>query len=146
MCENLITLTSTVHDLWGAAFFALKLLELSSNQKSLKIQFFWLRQHRRVRGGAFPATKPSFPGGLNALPENIRLWNCKNLAPIHSGDFITLHTDSPDTHPLPSFELLEMQWFLHRVAALSAAADVYDDEFDEDDGVCEWIENEDEEM
>ncbi|KAL1965026.1 hypothetical protein VTN77DRAFT_6086 [Rasamsonia byssochlamydoides] len=145
VCQNLITLTSTVHVLWGAAFFALKPLELSCDRKSLNVQFFWLRQYKRVEGGVFPSSKPSFPGNLDGLPENIRLWNCENMTPIRSGDIITLHTENPDSHPLPSFALLEMQWFLHRIAALSGAADVYDEFDDDNDDVieCDWIEDED---
>lgn len=118
-------------------FFALKPLELSCDRKSLNVQFFWLRRYKRVKWGVFPSVKPSFPGGLDGLPEDIRLWNCESMTPIRSGDVITLHTEDPDSHPLPSFALLEMQWVLHRTAALSG--DVYDDEFD-DDGIieCDW--------
>ena len=41
---------------------------------------------------------------------------------IESGEIFELTTNNPETHPLPSWELLEMQWFLQRVVAMSGAA------------------------
>jgi hypothetical protein len=49
---------------------------------------------------------------------------------------IEFTTTNPETLPLPSATILEMQWNLHRVAAISAAADTLDDfdsESDESD-------------
>ncbi|PLN79766.1 hypothetical protein BDW42DRAFT_194898 [Aspergillus taichungensis] len=45
-----------------------------------------------------------------------------------SGDEITLQTDNPEIRPLPSVELLAMQWMLNRVKAISGAADISEDE------------------
>lgn len=50
-----------------------------------------------------------------------------------SGHEITLKTENKVTHPLPSFELLQMQWVLHIVASLSDAAEDLDDDDDNDD-------------
>jgi hypothetical protein len=52
---------------------------------------------------------------------------------IKSGDTFALRTVNPITHPLPSFELLEMQWHLNRIVSMSGAADIYDDDDDDDD-------------
>jgi len=52
---------------------------------------------------------------------------------IKSGDTFALTTFNPITHPLPSFELLEMQWHLNRIVSMSGAADIYDDDDDDDD-------------
>jgi len=46
---------------------------------------------------------------------------------------ITITTENPDTNPLPSFELLQMQWILHRLVAISGAADVTDEELEDED-------------
>jgi hypothetical protein len=43
--------------------------------------------------------------------------------PICSGYEISLKTDGPVSRPLPDFRLLEMQWYLHRVTAMSGAAE-----------------------
>jgi hypothetical protein len=51
---------------------------------------------------------------------------------IYSGQKFSLTTDDPKIHPLPDYGLLEMQWILQRVVAMSGAAEIYDD-FDNDD-------------
>jgi hypothetical protein len=55
------------------------------------------------------------------------LFHIPTRQPDRSGDKISLKTDDPKTLPLPHFALLEMQWILQRVAAMSAAAELYDD-------------------
>lgn len=44
-----------------------------------------------------------------------------------SGDLITLTTDDPKVRPLPSFKLLQLQWFCQRLMRLSGIAEVRDD-------------------
>ena len=51
--------------------------------------------------------------------------------PIQTGQTFVLQAAKPDD--LPSWELLEMQWNLLRVAAICGAADVTDDYHDSDD-------------
>ncbi|PYI02162.1 hypothetical protein BO78DRAFT_422852 [Aspergillus sclerotiicarbonarius CBS 121057] len=41
-------------------------------------------------------------------------------------------TMDPETMPFPSFDLLQMQWVLNRIAALAGAADITDEEFEPD--------------
>ena len=53
-------------------------------------------------------------------------------------DEISLETDDPVTRPLPDFRLLEMQWFLHRVAAMSGAAEPQDNFRGGGDDSDEW--------
>jgi len=60
------------------------------------------------------------------------LFNHETRRVISSGDEISLETDDPVNKPLPSLKLLEMQWFLHRVAAMSAATEPQDDFHDDD--------------
>jgi len=43
---------------------------------------------------------------------------------IKSGDYFKIQTDDPDKKPLPSFELLELQWFLRRIQGMAGAADI----------------------
>jgi hypothetical protein len=45
---------------------------------------------------------------------------------IQSGDIFELKTDDAITRPLPSFQLLEMQWFLTRVVGMVSAAFPYE--------------------
>ena len=51
---------------------------------------------------------------------------------IKSGDFFKLKTDDAEARPLPSFALLEMQWFLTRVVGMAGAAGPYDPDWDAD--------------
>lgn len=51
---------------------------------------------------------------------------------IQSGDEIRITTEDPQNCPLPHWDLLEMQWVLNRVVAMSGAVDV-DSEFDDVD-------------
>ncbi|KAE8445098.1 hypothetical protein EG329_013700 [Mollisiaceae sp. DMI_Dod_QoI] len=45
------------------------------------------------------------------------------LEHIESGDYFKFQTDDPKTKPLPSFQLLEMQWFLQRIQGMAGATD-----------------------
>jgi hypothetical protein len=53
---------------------------------------------------------------------------------VKSGQKFTLKTSDPIRLPLPSKELLELQWHLNRIVSMSAAAEVRDEEDDEDNG------------
>ena len=53
---------------------------------------------------------------------------------IQSGDEIQLTTEDPENRPLPHWEILEMQWILNRVVAMSGAAEVNEFDNNDDDG------------
>jgi hypothetical protein len=62
-----------------------------------------------------------------------RLENDGTTPRIHSGDTFTFTTKDPKKLPLPSLELLEMQWVLQRLVGMSGAAgwpslDMFDDD------------------
>lgn len=121
VCSNLITLTPSVHGYWGKALFALKPMDVSDDGMSMDVQFFWLRQFHRLASMRV-TTRPEFPSDLNGLLENVKLFNCETEEIIRSGTTITLRTDDPETKPLPSKEILDMQWVLNRLTALSGGA------------------------
>jgi hypothetical protein len=55
---------------------------------------------------------------------------------ICSGDIFTLTTNDPEKRPLPSMELLEMQWILQRLMGMCGSAewpslDLADDDIDD---------------
>ena len=111
--------------------FALKPLDISEDKKTLRAEFYWLPSSNRP-GPRDMATPPNI---LNAAStgDNVLLFNNTTKTVISSGHIIEFHTDDPVAKPLPSFELLRMQWILHRVAALAGAAMDEDDEDDDDD-------------
>ncbi|KAJ1712711.1 hypothetical protein NYO67_5116 [Aspergillus flavus] len=58
------------------------------------------------------------------------------LEAIASGDVLTVTTSDPETMPLPGWALLEMQWYLRRVAGMSGATEEVEEDipdYDNDD-------------
>ena len=77
------------------------------------------------------------PDDPSHLPENFRVWNAETQELIKCGDSIVITTHNPDTHPLPDIRILEMQWMLQQLTALSGAAEVHDKYESDDDGLEE---------
>ncbi|KAF2184436.1 hypothetical protein K469DRAFT_688896 [Zopfia rhizophila CBS 207.26] len=143
VCQNLICLAPHAHKYWEKAYFALKPIRISEDKKRLDIQFFWLSSNPYV-----PRVNILQVPSLSALdrgPNLARLFNHETCAKISSGYEISLQTDDPVSRPLPDFRLLEMQWFLHRVTAMSGAAepqdDCHDDDDNSDDDIVEALQN-----
>ncbi|PWY64005.1 hypothetical protein BO83DRAFT_382289 [Aspergillus eucalypticola CBS 122712] len=142
MPQNLLCLSNIVHDLWGKARLAFEPVEMAADGTSLTIRFWWL-PGTKLHGRVALCVPPSLPASLKASPLNAKLWNCETDAPIYSGETIILTTTDPVAMPLPSFELLHMQWMLTRVAALCGAADVTDEDLEDEDLGDEDLEDED---
>ncbi|KAJ9295611.1 hypothetical protein DTO217A2_9015 [Paecilomyces variotii] len=119
---NLISLSPSAHAYWGKALFALKPQNESQDGTHMDVQFFWLRPYKRMPSIPLTTT-PSLPSGIMSSVNNVKLYNHLADTPIRSGDIITLRTDNPQLRPLPSRDLLEMQWILHRLTALSGGAE-----------------------
>ena len=100
--------------------------------KRLDVQFFWLSSTPHVPEVNILQV-PSLPADLDQGPNLAKLFNHETDTKIHSGCEISLETDDPVSRPLPDFRLLEMQWFLHRMTAMSGAAELQDDFYDDDD-------------
>lgn len=133
VCYNLLCLSPSAHRYHGKGYFALKPISFSRDRKCLIVKFFWLRKESRASFVNICET-PSLEG-CDRGPDNARLWNHDTGEPIQSGDELRFETEDPED--LPSYELLEMQWFLNRVVAISGAADIdddYDNDDDDDDG------------
>jgi hypothetical protein len=143
-CFNLISLTPTAHDMWNRGLFALKPLKLSRDQKKLTVQFFWqVPSNYDIESQIDLLTEPTSSKGLDLLPNGCVLphVNDDGSSPrIQSGETFTFTTKDPKNLPLPSLELLEMQWVLQRLVGMCGAAgwpslDSYDDDtIDGDDG------------
>jgi hypothetical protein len=143
-CFNLISLTATAHEMWNKGVFALKPLKLSHDQKELTVQFFWqVSGNYEVDDQVDLLTEPTSSEGLDLLPNGSflpRIDNGSNLR-IQSGETFTFTTKDPKNLPLPSLDLLEMQWVLQRLVGMSGAAgwpslDSFDDDtIDNDDSL-----------
>lgn len=130
--ENVLCLSCDSHALWGKARFVLQPIELSDDRKVLKARFFWLPIFK-YSNSIDVTTRPSLPSNLTFVGKRIKLFNCDTAAQIHSGDIITMETLNPDTHPLPSIQLLNMQFALTRALGMSGAADLDPEELDSSD-------------
>jgi hypothetical protein len=130
VCQNMLTLNTLAHDLWGMARFALEPVKISEDRKTLTMRFWWLpRYSPRVVRMRYP---PPLRSDLKSGPGKSLMADCETENLIRSGHVIRMTTEDPETKPLPSFELLRMQWVLNRVAAMAGAADETDEELDED--------------
>jgi len=133
--KNFIALSCTTRRLWNQGAFALKPVLISTDKKTLILQFFWQARQPDVSSTMSLLTRP--------LPtKNLDNGNGYRLATeytpghpklVESGDLIAMTTDDPKTRPLPSFELLELQWFLQRVMGMAGAAVVNPELFRDSD-------------
>ncbi|KAI9042756.1 uncharacterized protein KD926_005086 [Aspergillus affinis] len=129
--------------LWEQAAFALRPIGKTSTM--LIVQFFWMpapytdKYYVPInrRPSLIPRHNSSHTGGMLVNPSTGEI--------ITSGTIIKLETSDPKKLPLPSIEMLELQWTLHRIAALRGVTNLdkeeeeeeeEDDDDDEDDESC----------
>jgi hypothetical protein len=138
---NLICLSPNAHDMWNGGVFALKPLELSDDNTELTVQFFWQVPNKYQPESRIDLlTEPASSKGLDCSGDSWLTYKdslSAHYINIHSGQVFTFKTTDPEKLPLPSVELLEMQWYLQRLVAMSGATDwpslVWDD--DDDDNI-----------
>ncbi|KAJ9261872.1 hypothetical protein DTO195F2_3860 [Paecilomyces variotii] len=136
-CFNMICINPLAHELWNRGFFALRPISLSEDKKTLIIEFHWQPRPKHTKFDTIDVLQcPGSSKDLESVDDNVlatRIGDSTQTRFIRTGDRFELRTEDPLTHPLPSWDLLEMQWYLTRVVSMSAAADVYDDDDDDDD-------------
>lgn len=106
--------------MWNNGEFALCPVYESPDHTVLVLQFFWQREYEPDGGTVTLSTAPPL------IPQ------CRHHSVgyesrdgnVESGDIITISTPDPERLPLPSYRLLQLQWFLTRIVGLAAAADV----------------------
>ena len=139
-CFNLICLSPNAHKYWGNGRFALKPLKLSDDEKELTVQFFWQPQYNHKLDDYVDLLRePLSSEGLDCAEKEGEEFflgyrsEDRSFREIRSGDIFTLTTDDPGRRPLPSWELLEMQWILQRITAMSGAAGTPELDLNDDD-------------
>jgi len=125
-CYNMICLRDDIHSMWEKGIFALRPISLSPDQKQLHLQFYW--QPKQTHGPndfVEVAKAPLSSKDLTEVAGNELSYKDNNQVwvSIKSGYLFTMTTCDPERLPLPSFELLEMQWNLARIVSMSAAAE-----------------------
>lgn len=141
--RNSICLTSYVRDMWQNGLCAFKPVEKRNgegDEEYLTLEFYYLPPPIPVDGVRVSVgTRPLIPSNLTKSPGNLAAVDYEKGVFLVSGDKFTLRTHNKHTHPLPSWELLMMQWNIQRIAGLRGAADLFDDgEDDEEDGEDEY--------
>jgi hypothetical protein len=135
--KNMITLTSTAHKVHSTGAFAFRPLRMKEDKTELELEFHWLPR---------PIRESMAKMGLLDLPESTRgrrssreetefifLRNPNESGTlIETGRVIRMTTNDPVIRPLPDPELIDMQWYLQRIFAMSGAADWWDEELESD--------------
>jgi hypothetical protein len=144
-CFNLISLSSETHLMWNKGLFALKPLKLSHDRKRLTVQFFWqVPGNYEIDSRVDLLTEHPSSEGLELVGDYFlgRLEDNRSISHVRSGETFTFTTKDPEDLPLPSMELLEMQWVLQRLVGMSGAAgwpsldDIDDDSVEGED---DWL-------
>lgn len=154
-CFNVICLQPNIHKAWSMGLFALRPLEYNHDKSKLEVEWYW--QPKQSHGPDDLVELKKIPPSSRDLDEvdgfNVILKSSpNNFIKIKSGHKFTLETPDPQRLPLPSKELLELQWHLNRIVSMSAAGEGseedYDDDADDDsvllqdecrEGVEDWI-------
>jgi hypothetical protein len=112
--------------MWNRGLFALKPLGMTDDRTELTVQFFWqVGRNFKLESRIDLLTEPVSSQGLNLVGDGCWL-TCLGTdgssSRITSGQTFTFSTTDPERLPLPSLAVLEMQWYLQRLFALSGAA------------------------
>jgi hypothetical protein len=133
--DNLMCLAPSVHKYHERVQFALQPISLAENGKRLTVRFWWLPRFEHPNEGVPAGERPTIPedmDGRMGRQSKTKLYNVDTDQKICSGDEIILETCDADTLPLPNWDLLEMQWVLQCIAAMSGSAEPRDESYGED--------------
>jgi hypothetical protein len=120
-CRNMICLEPTAHRLWTKGLFAFKPVKTSDDPSVLSLLFVWQPKYDHRKDDHIDIMdKPKSCKGLTGSSDWwLYLGSSKR---VETGDIFQIRSDNIDTHPLPDFEILEMQWALQRLVSMSGAA------------------------
>ncbi|GIJ92580.1 hypothetical protein Asppvi_001858 [Aspergillus pseudoviridinutans] len=131
--ENLILLSPNAYALYAKGYIVLEPVNRDAEGKWLTLKLWWLQQHEG--DCVYFSIIPQLPSDIHPSDYGAALHDIRNDRPLLSGETITLETHDPENYPLPDTRILEMQWVLNRVLALSGTVkpnDLEDDEWHED--------------
>jgi hypothetical protein len=128
--DNRITLSKDAHEAWNKGAFALK--PISEDGATLTVQFFWQKRQTDARPPMSLTTIPHSTENLDAFDKDFILTRQRQY--IRSGNIFELNTNDPVRMPLPSFALLELQWFLTRIVGMAGAGSSDEEAPEDSDG------------
>ncbi|KAJ6024544.1 hypothetical protein N7540_005341 [Penicillium herquei] len=134
---NTLTLNRMVHWHWENCHCAFYSIRVADDKKSMDLAFHWLPSAKGMKPSdwvylernPFGDTRPREAWGTNVVAFNVETRQI-----ISSGVTFTITTPDPEKLPLPSIELLEMMWYLKRIASMRGGEeDEEDEDSDEED-------------
>jgi len=149
----MLTMQNNLHANWHSGAFALKPLPLNMNEteereaRALRIQFFWQPfydkdKDRSPEVDLLEQPRLAETSQHNTFTEDWRTQVQGRVVAkreIVNGMVFIVSTHDPLRLPLPSRDLLEMQWNLNRVVALRGAAENVNDDQHPDEGDTEGL-------
>lgn len=112
---NLMCVSDNVHGLYEKARFVLR--PISQDSDGIKAEFYWLpymEYEMRTLGEC-----ASSDVNQVSSPFGCKLFECTTETKIVCGSVVEFKTANRLRYPLPSWDILDMQWAMHRVAAWS---------------------------
>ncbi|KAH3592609.1 hypothetical protein KXV95_002432 [Aspergillus fumigatus] len=134
--ENLVLLSPDAYLLFTKGYIAFEPVDKDPEGMWLSLKLWWLQ--RDEKDNVDFSIIPHLPSDLNPYEYGIALHDVCNDSPLLSGKTITLNTHDPQNYPLPDTRIIEMQWVLNRVLALSGSV--------KPNALDEWHEVADEEL
>ncbi|KAJ5470091.1 hypothetical protein N7530_007448 [Penicillium desertorum] len=135
-CSNLICLRRDLRTAWSSGLFALRPAWISDDMTAMEIEFYWQpKPDHKLFDNVDVAKQPPSTKNVHSVDQLIVAVGNRGeptYRAIESGYRFRMTTDDPILRPLPSFDLLDMQWHFTRLTALCAATSFFDEE-DEDD-------------
>jgi hypothetical protein len=144
-CFNLLCLSSNLHRMWGKGLFALRPLDYNADMTEPEVEWYWQPHKDHNPGDLVPLTKiPLSSRDFDSVVVDGVTYEhiFRGGRSLKSGQKFVLRTEDPERLPLPSKELLDLQWNLNRIVAMAAAGELYqEEEFTDDDDtvVRRWI-------
>ena len=132
--KNYLSLSHQIHFWFDNARFALKPLRQNKDRKEIVVQWHWLKRSCLLPRTVVSQAQDTFlaQAELDEMAWGSCFAHRKSGLPIETGQTFVIRAENFED--LPSFELLELQWNLLRVAAICGAADVTDASYyDRDD-------------
>jgi len=117
--NNMITFSTEFGPLFNQCAFALRPVRISRDRSRMEVEFYWLV--RESHGTEARMDILEEPRSSRRRIQSQGLGDGTVKTP-QSGDKIMLFTDDTVNKPLPDPGILEIQWYLQRLIALSGAA------------------------
>lgn len=135
-CTNLICLRRDIRSAWSSGLFALRPVWVSEDNTEMEIEFYWQpKPDHRLYDMLDVSKQPVSSKNVSSVDRLIVVVGNRGESSYHaieSGYKFRMTTNDPIERPLPSFDLLDMQWHFTRMVSFCGAGSFFDEEERED--------------